>query len=942
LTDRLTLPTEVSAPLVLHGDCLDLLAGIPDASIDVVITDPPAAVAFMGKDWDRFDKYKPRTARGREISARLGRDDLIRRAANLLLGLSLSERTEDLPAREEAAALAAELRERATSPAPLPPWAIGFVAFMVDVWSEVDRVLKPGAFVCAWALPKTADLAGLAMRAVGWGVEESVLHLFGCLSDDAEILTEYGWLSGQQMHRATLALCYDVDSGIYQWRPIEHRVRFRHVGRAYRIVGEGTDHTVTPDHRCVDIRRGFITAEQAASQQALHVPIPDGLHGLRFDVASDGALADSQGQDVRQGLCGRVDPASEDGPHEQTQALRDLRCALLAAEPTTELSLLLAPLLRGLAEQGPGDPATHASHICFGSSSDDARGSRSWCVEDDGSPEPRLEGRPTDDAVSHASDHGAVPGGVWRDGSKERVCVRAPAGDGASDRPAADAVGGCPPHRPQHAEQRHLESHVVRHEHGPQVVRVARGTSAAVGRFEAVEFDGFMWCVTVPTGAFVARSNGMPFVTGNSGMSKAGDLGKKIDKLHGAEREVTETVPDRWAGKGVTLQHATEEPRESVDLRLKPATEAAKRWTDWSTQLAPGHEQWLIAQKPLTGCTPERLREVTGLDYAWSSRELKNAKARAWAASRWPGHDLNGCTHWTGRSLRPGHPSIMRLIRDGEIVAEQEGAKYSRAPITSDVVQVLAHGCGAMNIGACRVPRGEGERAEREAAATGGSGLARGTVYGDANETPAYTMASAGSWPKNVVLTEGGERCPVAELDRQSGCLGAGHTPRRPASAFAFGSTDDNRTDGGPNNGHGDSGGASRYFTRFGLPLAPGDSDAFGYFAKNSDRRAGTREDIINDHPTPKSIELMSWLVRLLAAKAEHTGGAPAIVLDPFGGSGTTAVACIAEQVRCVIIERDAKSIEITRARIAAAVGDPEAAAEANAVAPTGAQLTLI
>jgi hypothetical protein len=34
------------------GDCLKVLAGLPDASVDAVVTDPPAGVHFMGRDWD--------------------------------------------------------------------------------------------------------------------------------------------------------------------------------------------------------------------------------------------------------------------------------------------------------------------------------------------------------------------------------------------------------------------------------------------------------------------------------------------------------------------------------------------------------------------------------------------------------------------------------------------------------------------------------------------------------------------------------------------------------------------------------------------------------------------------------------------------------------------------------------------------------------------------
>jgi DNA modification methylase len=35
-----------------HGDALDVLRTLPDASVDAVVTDPPAGIAFMGKDWD--------------------------------------------------------------------------------------------------------------------------------------------------------------------------------------------------------------------------------------------------------------------------------------------------------------------------------------------------------------------------------------------------------------------------------------------------------------------------------------------------------------------------------------------------------------------------------------------------------------------------------------------------------------------------------------------------------------------------------------------------------------------------------------------------------------------------------------------------------------------------------------------------------------------------
>jgi DNA modification methylase len=38
--------------MLLHGDCLDVLATLPDNSVDSVVTDPPYGLSFMGKRWD--------------------------------------------------------------------------------------------------------------------------------------------------------------------------------------------------------------------------------------------------------------------------------------------------------------------------------------------------------------------------------------------------------------------------------------------------------------------------------------------------------------------------------------------------------------------------------------------------------------------------------------------------------------------------------------------------------------------------------------------------------------------------------------------------------------------------------------------------------------------------------------------------------------------------
>ena len=74
-----------------------------------------------------------------------------------------------------------------------------------------------------------------------------------------------------------------------------------------------------------------------------------------------------------------------------------------------------------------------------------------------------------------------------------------------------------------------------------------------------------------------------------------------------------------------------------------------------------------------------------------------------------------------------------------------------------------------------------------------------------------------------------------------------------------------------------------------------------------------------NYHPTVKPIQLMRWLVRLVSPPA--LDGVPPVVLETFGGSGTTMVAAELEGVRCIGIEMEPSYCDIIRARLTDAIG---------------------
>jgi DNA modification methylase len=189
-----------------------------------------------------------------------------------------------------------------------------------------------------------------------------------------------------------------------------------------------------------------------------------------------------------------------------------------------------------------------------------------------------------------------------------------------------------------------------------------------------------------------------------------------------------------------------------------------------------------------------------------------------------------------------------------------------------------------LSIDECRIPtngescRGTGQRDSwREM-----EGRDDRQPWNGGNRTP-----DAGRWPANVTLDEEAARL----LDEQSGELSPGgsiHKAVSPKTKSAYGDF------GGPSKAftdHGDSGGASRFF----------------YVAKapKVDRGEG------NTHPTVKNTALMTWLVKLITKPGDT-------VLDCFLGSGSTAVACLHADRKCIGIEREEAYLKIAVERLQA------------------------
>jgi hypothetical protein len=116
-----------------------------------------------------------------------------------------------------------------------------------------------------------------------------------------------------------------------------------------------------------------------------------------------------------------------------------------------------------------------------------------------------------------------------------------------------------------------------------------------VADVKPVYYTGTVWCVKVPTGAFVARRNGKIFITGNSGFPKSLSISKALDKKqdNDLKREVRRAAVAAVQEAGLFL------PSNSL-------------W-DWTVgEHGPGDTWWKKFQETLPGLTDENREKIEG------------------------------------------------------------------------------------------------------------------------------------------------------------------------------------------------------------------------------------------------------------------------------------------------------------------------------------------
>ena len=466
---------------LLLGDCLEVMAGMDAGSVDAVVTDPPYHLTQASRNGSPRQN-DPATPFGR---TRLGSAGFMGKT-----------------------------------------WDGGDIANRPETWAEALRVLKPSHYLLAFGGTRTWHRLACAIEDAGFEIRDTLMWLYGCLSDDTEVLVDGEW---EPYHKATAgrrALCYNQEDETYSWQPISELLVYPYDDTAYRLHSDHTDQLVTRNHRCLVERGGgyvFEYAEEAARQREARVPVLEDVQGLldalpvpqRDSGGTELDLFTSVSRDYSTG-------AQDDGAEARHggRQVRRVRDDGMEAESMAQAGRR-ADVLASVQRNAPGARVGEAR----------AQGPGGMDAGERGQPQ-REDDWAEQSGVERWSHHlpqarellgravRALSTGVRQYGAQGWLCDGTPAVCSAGVGATTPALGSGASRRPRSDEQHASQPHAVRVEPRPQTVGASRFTTASLAGIEPVHYAGTVWCLRVPTGAFVARRNGKVFVTGNSGFPK--------------------------------------------------------------------------------------------------------------------------------------------------------------------------------------------------------------------------------------------------------------------------------------------------------------------------------------------------------------------------------------------------------------------------------------
>ena len=444
-----------------------------------------------------------------------------------------------------------------------PPYGLKFMGKkwdydvpQVEMWKEALRVLKPGAFLLSFAGTRTYHRMACNIEDAGFEIRDMISWLYGCLSEDTEVLTLNGW---ERYHKNNgfirnkmPILIYDNKKNNFKWeQPKRWQEYILNKDTCYRIKSNNTDQLVSKNHRCLVEQKGKLIFKKAEELKDMENMPTLSNSFLELDKEKSEVLFQRM-QRILQGT------RMEEVGKERRNKIKSSR------EQNKKRT------------QGSKKPSMERRSNLF------QKERELWKIQN---------------KISSLSST------IYSYGKEGWLCNGTPINSCKEFKEMFIENGSNTSYRPQSREQQNRKFNIIQNKQGTQNLR---GIKIEKAKITKEKYSGLIFCPTVSTGCFVARRKGKIFITGNSGFPKSLNVGKSIDKLQGNEREVLgekirgDVQKAKQNGNTFAVADANKNNKDIFGYGKEILTKGNTEWNGWGTALKPAVEPIVVARKPLS------------------------------------------------------------------------------------------------------------------------------------------------------------------------------------------------------------------------------------------------------------------------------------------------------------------------------------------------------
>ena len=569
-------------------------------------------------------------------------------------------------------------------------WDGSGVEYDVETWKRCLKVLKPGGYLLAFGGSRTFHRIACAIEDAGFEIRDTIMWLYGCLSEDTEILTSNGWKNKNEININDEIYSLDLLKDELIKNKVKFVFEYDYDGKMINFKNQNTDQLLTPNHHCIikdefrvqnKCERKYINSNFWQYRDAWQMigrtstlPLSSKYNG-NINFGCD-LLCELLGLIIAEGTYhkkdGTISICQSSANQEYVKRIRYILGKLNIDYSEYSRVRKYKDILEKygtihLSEDKLDKEYTLYDFYIKASNKELLNKIFTIC------PDKKLTWGMLE--LSYKNKKALIKGLLEGDGSKKNGSLK---DFSAFCQKEIDQLEIFQVLLHMTRDQGWINKRFCSIHHNPTTEIQYKHNKKEKS---LINYKGKVWCIETEIGNFMARRNGKIFITGNSSMPKATDIGLMIDKRNGVKSKIIGyeqgTMPDfkdvgeKQKEMGNINKRSFGQVKNS-ERKEQPIYQAQNEWAGWKSSLKPMFEPIIMARKPFKGSLTDNVLEngvgALNIEECRIGEEVINVhnapKGTFAGGERDRGSDTNSYREHSGRY--PGN-----VIHDGSEEATQ-------------------------------------------------------------------------------------------------------------------------------------------------------------------------------------------------------------------------------------------------------------------------------